>query len=432
MRRELLAAALAAASMGCGSTAPGEAISWVRGGFEDVDRDWLDDRLEQELANRHAPVAYLALDMDWTLPASVDWYLPRVTMRFHHNNCPDHEILPFGSVTQDALVSQSHQRMVLGLLGCSHEDPVQYSNGSWHPDDHFFLQQHDSTHPGASDPSDWILYAHVYQNDLGGVTVQYWYFWSYNDGFSVQNHEGDWEGLEVRLGPSGEVVQVGLNQHNGRTWYAPSQMQWYGETHPVVWVADGSHATYASKGECDDAEWYYVDAQLTSCSTIAANRWFTWAGGLPAGAEGRQGGGVMNLGEKAFPMPGASFIQYSGRWGEEGLFDGTSGPRGPAYKDDWLGGVASCGGTCGGESAAGCWCDAACALARDCCADACQACGVCPPETGHVNAGNGVGGLFVPPPGALCSALAHLPHHGGPRDPPGLSCGPGALRRRGR
>jgi hypothetical protein len=40
---------------------------------------------------------------------------------------------------------------------------------------------------------------------------------------------------------------------------------------------------------------------------------------------------------------------------------------------------ASCGGACGQEAPAGCWCDADCVANGDCCDDACAACGHCPP-----------------------------------------------------
>jgi hypothetical protein len=45
---------------------------------------------------------------DTTRPANVDWYLARVSMRYNHPNCPDHELLALGKVTQAALGAQSH------------------------------------------------------------------------------------------------------------------------------------------------------------------------------------------------------------------------------------------------------------------------------------------------------------------------------------
>jgi hypothetical protein len=41
------------------------------------------------------------------------------------------------------------------------------------------------------------------------------------------------------------------------------------------------------------------------------------------------------------------------------------------------GGGGDCAGSCGGQSAAGCWCDAECVANGDCCTDACDTCGAC-------------------------------------------------------
>jgi hypothetical protein len=40
-------------------------------------------------------------------------------------------------------------------------------------------------------------------------------------------------------------------------------------------------------------------------------------------------------------------------------------------------GLDTCSGKCGGQTAAGCWCDTECVKYGDCCADACQLCGSC-------------------------------------------------------
>ena len=44
---------------------------------------------------------------------------------------------------------------------------------------------------------------------------------------------------------------------------------------------------------------------------------------------------LVQLGEKAKPTAAGKFIQYGGRWGQIGKFEGTSGPTGPAFKARW-------------------------------------------------------------------------------------------------
>jgi len=351
-------------------TAPGAAGPHLSVWGSDNDHDNLDDGTEWELANRFAPLLYMPklitraeadfIGGDWTWPATVDWYLPQVRMRIHHNNCSDHQLLDFGQVTPTNLLQQVHRRYVLGWLGCSHVDPYQYSDRDFNPDDHYFLQagDDDAVHPGVRDPSRWKAYTHAYPNNLGGVTIQYWLFYAYNDGFSLQNHEGDWEHVDVKLDASYNPVTVYLSFHTSLNPYAPADMTWYG-THPQVWVADGSHANFRSEDVCNgtlrEAGALVGGVAINeSCWTNADQRWFTWAGGRGYDA-GLQGAGLVDVGEKGSPTYGQEWIRYSGRWGEEGQSDETSGPQGPAYKADWLKDqyVAYTGGGTGGTGGTG-------------------------------------------------------------------------------
>ena len=85
-----------------------------------------------------------------------------------------------------------------------------------------------------------------------GLVVQYWFFWYFNQFNDV--HEGDWEGMQItfdgttpqealRNGPD----QIGLFQHGGGETadWDDERVQKEG-THPVVYPAAGSHATFFS------------------------------------------------------------------------------------------------------------------------------------------------------------------------------------------
>ena len=314
----------------------------------DNDGDGLDDGTEWELANRFAPVLYMpnlisradasaGVAGDWTWPSTVAWYLPRVRMRIHHNNCADHQMLDVGQVNTTNLLQQSHQRFVLKWYGCVHESPYQYSDRSWHNDDHYFLQSisDDAVHPGMRDPATWQTYFHAYRNTIGGVSIQYWVFYPYNDFVASANHEGDWEHINVRLNASHQVDALYYAQHNGGVLYTPAQVSWYG-THPQVWVADGSHASYRAEADCD---YIVAEGGDNSCWTNVNQRWFTWGGDAGSTAAGIRGSGLVNVGEALTtttrPMPGQEWVRYSGRWGEVGETGPTSGPRGPAYQTSW-------------------------------------------------------------------------------------------------
>ncbi len=299
----------------------------------DADADGLDDGLENCLLQRHAPVLYLPWSLDWARPARVDWYLPRVHMRFHHDGCPDCAVLALGSVTQTSLINRSHTEKD---WVCSHNGATRYSYGDgFNANETFFLQPpDDATHNGSTNPADWKVYGHVYKNALGGVNVQYWYFFPYNDGPSGFNHESDWEHINVRLAADYTVSGVHFAHHSNVTYYARAEVQWYGTTHPVVWIADGSHASYRSEAICDSTI-EEAGMGLSSCETNSSYRWFTWAGGKGTAA-GFQGWGVINVGEKARPLNNQHFIKYNSRWGEIGNTSHTNGIRTPSFQGNWL------------------------------------------------------------------------------------------------
>ncbi|HEX8705869.1 MAG TPA: hypothetical protein VF815_43945, partial [Myxococcaceae bacterium] len=173
----------------------------------DGDGDTLDDGVENCLLQRHAPVLYLPWSLDWAKPANVDWYLSRVHMRFHHDGCPDCQVLALGSVTQTAITNRTHSEKD---WICSHTATTRASFGDgFNANETFFLQPpDDATHNGSTNPADWKVYGHVYKNALGGVNVQYWYFFPYNDGPSGFNHESDWEHINVRLAADYSVAGV--------------------------------------------------------------------------------------------------------------------------------------------------------------------------------------------------------------------------------
>jgi hypothetical protein len=87
------------------------------------------------------------------------------------------------------------------------------------------------------------------------VVLQYWFFY-YDDVYSYtypasdfiwQAHEGDWEVVNVVLSENAEPQFVGYSQHclgQTRAWSSTPLLG----THPIVHVADGSHANYFTAG----------------------------------------------------------------------------------------------------------------------------------------------------------------------------------------
>jgi hypothetical protein len=113
--------------------------------------------------------------------------------------------------------------------------------------------------------SDWkhpAIYGRVLEIPAGtpmpaGITgtarylVRYWLFYSFDDWRSRgdrlwQAHEGDWENISVALDEHLDPVFAAYSQHCSGTVRAWSKVQ-HADTHPVDYVALGSHANYFSQ-----------------------------------------------------------------------------------------------------------------------------------------------------------------------------------------
>jgi hypothetical protein len=171
-----------------------------------------------------------------------------------------------------------------------------------------------------------ITYAHIAtQPDHSGLVVQYWFFYYFNQFNDL--HEGDWEGMQIAFDESDPAAalsegpsEIALFQHAGgeRGDWDDQKVQKDG-THPIVYPAAGSHATFY-----DDA--IYIE-------------------------HGEKGSGVGcdNTSEpldRVDPTPVLvptdpparsrfQWLTYLGHWGErEKGFN--NGPQGPVTKSQWL------------------------------------------------------------------------------------------------
>lgn len=167
-------------------------------------------------------------------------------------------------------------------------------------------------------------YAHV-ATEPGGLAVQYWFFYPFND--YTNKHEGDWEVVQLVFDAADadealgeDPVSVGYSQHEGMevAGWDDAKLQVVDGTHPVVHAAAGSHANYfddalylGTSGEqgfgCDDTRGPADDVrpavEVIPSDPEAASAEFPW-------------------------------IDFQGRWGqrEEAFYNG---PTGPNTKDSW-------------------------------------------------------------------------------------------------
>jgi hypothetical protein len=169
-------------------------------------------------------------------------------------------------------------------------------------------------------------YAHIArQVGRPGLVVQYWFFWYFNQFNDL--HEGDWEGMQIAFeaNTAREALAVGpsemiLFQHAGgeRAEWDDSKVEKEG-THPVVYPAAGSHATFYD-------------------STVYVQNGANGSGvGCDNTSEPLREVRVHPIAIPTFPTTTGRFkwLTYFGHWGEkEAGFN--NGPTGPLTKKQWL------------------------------------------------------------------------------------------------
>jgi len=258
----------------------GTAAAAVRGprplALDDADQDGLPDTLEAALAARFAPVVILD-PQEANRPASIAWLLSRI-----------------GGVRRLKAVRGSF--------------PAEVRAGS-------------------ADPRDWVTYVHVYPRTDGRINIQYWFFYTYNEGPLFFDHDSDWEHVTVDVDPSGVPRGVYFAQHrnnNPGVYRAWNEVRKTGD-HPLVLSARGTHASYADQASL---AWFEHASGCAAPDRCADQIWRTW-----------MGGGLVNIGERRVPLGAPEALAYAGRWGSPGrLLRSRSAPPGPSHQSGFSSG----------------------------------------------------------------------------------------------
>ena len=97
------------------------------------------------------------------------------------------------------------------------------------------------------------VYGHI-AREGGDAWLQYWLFYAYNpqdrSPLGTGHHEGDWELVQFRLGADGGPDLATLSQHSWAEGCDWAQLERRSGV-PVLYVANGSHATYSRPGDYD-------------------------------------------------------------------------------------------------------------------------------------------------------------------------------------
>jgi hypothetical protein len=106
------------------------------------------------------------------------------------------------------------------------------------------------------------VYGHARKDGQGRLWLQYWLFYYYNDFWLLGpmitggKHEGDWELVQIRLGPSEQPEQVVCTQHKQAESKPWSDTPKEGANTPLVYLARGSHANYFGTGSHWTGHWF--------------------------------------------------------------------------------------------------------------------------------------------------------------------------------
>lgn len=120
----------------------------------------------------------------------------------------------------------------------------------------------------------------------GGAWLQYWFFYYYNDYPDIPlyneafDHEGDFEMIQIKVNADVEPILAVYAQHKRLAWCRWSDMTPWGWK-PVVYVAQGSHASYFHPGlDFRDAFNNGQSERRFKLIRIGNNspRWLNWPG----------------------------------------------------------------------------------------------------------------------------------------------------------
>ena len=162
------------------------------------------------------------------------------------------------------------------------------------------------------------------------IVLQYWLFYYDNPlllppplaGF-WQSHEGDWEVVNVVLGLDETPLEAAYSQHcagQKKTWGGVTKSP-AGSTHPVAYVALGSHANYFSPGLGTLGLAQIAAACIPSAvpAPLVPGIFDQVVDGSSAGAVvGPPGSGVSPA--TIHGIDGKAWSSFGGRWGESEYF----------------------------------------------------------------------------------------------------------------
>jgi hypothetical protein len=187
---------------------------------------------QQALAERYAPILYFHPDEGHFLQGP-DTFIKQSTLRQERDFRGDKELTGLGEVEASELPG----------IGPENADA----------DGQVFLDHREEDLGEGVRAGDLGNSRNLYLYDPATNTLTYYFFYAYNDGppglGDVQNHEGDWERITLQLDADCQPVEVRYGAHNGLNISRPWSEAPLEDGRPVVYVGQGSHASYPEPGD---------------------------------------------------------------------------------------------------------------------------------------------------------------------------------------
>ncbi|MEM2875441.1 MAG: Vps62-related protein [Candidatus Bathyarchaeia archaeon] len=184
----------------------------------DSDKDGIPDTKETELASRYLPSLQFKAG---------ERFFP-VDMTYHLNN----SVLKWRSGETVTTVDLSPSISTISTLGENYFLDNRLGN----------LTEIAADYGQRKASLGYTVYARV-TKEFQFTVVQYWFFYAYNDA-ALNEHEGDWEMIEILLDDAENPISAVYSQHLQGQRALWSDVEKVETTHPKVYVARGSHANY--------------------------------------------------------------------------------------------------------------------------------------------------------------------------------------------
>ena len=233
----------------------------------------------------------------------------------------------FYPTSVDYVVSSSTlmQRGTAGIFSSIVSSDLSPSNlGSFTGEDLYLDNNFGSLENIAADYASTVsslgYYTYVHVTNSGSQTViQYWFLYVFNNG-PLNEHQGDWEVIEIFFDNSGDPERAIYSQHGAGENAAWGDIEKQ-NNHPIVYVAQGSHANYFRS---------YQGKMGIENDIVAADGKTIQPDEL----------NIVILGEPGSQPADQSWLNFAGRWGywgnEQEVALGMAGPLGPVYNQDGI------------------------------------------------------------------------------------------------